>query len=259
MSLIVEKKDRIGYITLNRPHVLNALDNETLQGLWDSWVAFGDDPEVYVIIITGAGERSFSVGRDLKKYRLEGEGQPKIEHVFEPFNQFSLAHAAKVYKPVIAAVNGYAMGWGFTIVLLADIVIASENASFAFPEVRHGLPTGIGSVLLARTIPWKFAMEILLTGERIDAERAERFGLVNSIVPQGELMAAAEGMATTICKNGPLAVMSTKRLAKTGLDMPFEVARDTVEMLRYIIRQSRDAQEGPKAFIEQREPDYQGE
>ncbi|MBU2053980.1 MAG: enoyl-CoA hydratase/isomerase family protein [Proteobacteria bacterium] len=258
MTVIVEKKEHVGYITLNRPEVLNALDNETLHDFWGAWAVFGDDPEVWVILITGAGEKAFSVGRDLKKYK-EGQGVPKVEHVFEPVCDIGLGHAAKVDKPVIAAVNGYALGWGFTIVLLTDIRIACENAVFGYPEVTYGLPTGVGSLLLPRDLSWCRSMEVLLTGDRIGAQEALRLGLVNRVVPKGEAFPAAESVARRICENGPLAVKATKRMARMGLEMPFESARQQVETLRYILRQTEDAKEGPRAFAERRKPRYRGE
>ena len=257
MSLLVEKKDRIGYMTIDRPEVLNALDAETLQKLWTTWAEFGDDPEVWCILITGSGEKSFSVGRDLKKYK-DGEGVPQIDQIFEKFSEFTLGHAAKMYKPVVAAVNGYALGWGFTLALLTDIRFASENAVFGFPEVTHGLPTGIGSLLLPKTISWCNAMDILLTGRRIGAAEAHRVGLVNKVLPRSELLPYAEKTATQICENAPLAVKATKRIARMGFDMPFESARETVEMMRYILKQSEDAKEGPRAFAERRKPGYKG-
>jgi len=258
MTVIVDKKEHVGTITFNRPEVLNALDNETLHDFWGALAAFGDDAGVWVILITGAGEKAFSVGRDLKKYK-DGQGVPKVEHVFEPVCDFGLGHAAKVDKPIIAAVNGYALGWGFTMVLLADIRVASENAVFGFPEVTYGLPTGVGSLLLPRDLSWCRSMEILLTGDRISSQEAFQLGLLNRVVPKGEALPAAEALAKRICENGPLAVKATKRMARMGLEMPFESARQQVEMLRYIMRQTEDAKEGPRAFAERRKPRYRGE
>ncbi len=258
MTVITEKKGHVGYLTINRPEVLNALDNETLHDLWAAWADFGDDPDVWAILVTGAGEKAFSVGRDLKKYK-DGQGVPKVEHVFEPVGDLGLGQAAKSDKPVIAAVNGYALGWGFTIVLLADIRIAAENAAFGYPEVTYGLPTGVGSLLLPRDLSWCRSMEILLTGDRVGAQEALRLGLVNRVVPKGEAFSAAEAVAKRICENGPLAVKATKRMAKMGMEMPFESARQQVETLRYILRQTEDAKEGPRAFAEKRKPQYRGE
>jgi len=255
--VIKDKKDKIGYITISRPEVLNALDNETLKQLWRAFAEFGDDPDVWAVLVTGAGEKAFSVGRDLKKYK-EGEGRPQTNDIFESFHEFTIGHAARMYKPVVAAVKGYALGWGFTIVLLADIRIASEDAVFGFPEVQVGLPTGVGSLLLPQTISWCQAMEILLTGERIEASEAYRLGLVNKVLPKHEVLPYSQSVAQKICENGPLAVKATKRIARMGLEMPFETARQSVEMMRYILRQSEDAQEGPRAFGEQRKPLYKG-
>ncbi len=257
MTVIIEKKNRIGYLTLNRPEVLNALDQETLQALWRGWADLGDDPEVWAVLITGAGDKAFSVGRDLKKYKA-GEGTPQMSHIFESFHEFTIGQAVRMYKPVIAAVNGYALGWGFTIVLLADIRIAAEDAFFGFPEVKVGLPTGVGSLLLPRATSWCQAMEILLTGERIDAQEAFRLGVVNRVLPKPEVFSCAEAIAKKICENGPLAVKATTRIARMGLEMPFETARESTELMRYILRQSEDSQEGPKAFAERRKPVYKG-
>jgi len=258
MSLIVEKKDKVGYLTLNRPEVLNALDSDLIRKLWQGWVDLGDDPDVWVVLITGAGEKAFSVGRDLKKYGQE-QGTPRMGQIFEPLHQFTAGHAAKMYKPVVAAIKGYALGWGFTIALLADIRIASEDSSFGFPEVQVGMPTGVGSLLLPRTLSWCHAMDILLTGEKIDAAEAYRMGLVNRVLPKSEVLPYAEKVARKICANGPLAVKATKRIARMGLEMPFESARQSMEMLRYILQLSEDAKEGPRAFVERRKPTYKGE
>jgi enoyl-CoA hydratase/carnithine racemase len=197
------------------------------------------------------------VGRDLKKYK-EGQGTPQIDDVFEHFSEFTLGHAAKMDKPVIAAVNGYALGWGFTIALLADIRIASEKAIFAYPEVSYGLLNGVGSILLPNTVHWCNAMEILLIGERILAPEAHRLGIVNRVVPPNQVLTTAAEIAAKICENGPLAVRATKRIARMGREMPFEMARQNAETLRYIIRQTEDAKEGPRAFVERRKPIYKG-
>jgi enoyl-CoA hydratase/carnithine racemase len=257
MTVIVRKQDRVGYLILNRPEVLNALDKETLQNLWNSWVSLADDEDIWAIIITGSGGRAFSVGRDLKKLK-EGEGTPEIHEAFESFQTFTIAHASRTSKPVIAAINGYALGWGLTIALLGDIRIASENAVFGFPEVKHGMPTAVGSLLLPRSIPWCYAMQLLLTGETIDAQEAYRIGLVNKVVPQPELLRCAEQMAEKICANAPLAVRATKQIARMGLDMPFEYSRQSAELLRYILKQTEDVKEGPRAFAEKRKPVYKG-
>ncbi|MBW2308327.1 MAG: enoyl-CoA hydratase/isomerase family protein [Deltaproteobacteria bacterium] len=257
MTLLVDKKDRIGYLTFNRPEVLNALDNETLQSLWNAWADFGDDPDIWAIVMTGSGERAFSVGRDLKKFK-DGEGIPQIHEIFESFHNFTLAQAVKMFKPVIAAVNGYALGWGLTIALLGDIRIASENATFGFPEVTHGMPTAVGSLLLPRSISWCHSMQLLLTGETIDAQEAYRIGLVNKVVTKPALLSCAEETARKICGNAPLAVKATKRIARMGLEMPFEYARQSAELMRYILKQSEDVKEGPGAFAEKRKPVYKG-
>ncbi len=255
MPVVIEKKDRIGYLTLNRPEVLNAIDFEMMQQLWQGWAELGDDPDVWVVLITGAGEKAFSVGRDLKKLK-EGEGIPRMSQIFEPLKQFTPDHAVRMFKPVIAAIKGYALGWGFTIVLLADIRIAAEDATFGFPEVKVGMPTAVGSLLLTQNIPWCQAMNILLTGEQINAEEAYRCGLVNRVLPKPEVLPYAETVARKICENGPLAVKATKRIARMSLEMPFETARQEAEMLRYIVRQNEDSKEGLRAFVERRKPIY---
>jgi enoyl-CoA hydratase/carnithine racemase len=253
MSLIIEKKGSTGCLTFNRPNVLNALDKETLRKLWSAWADFGDDPDVWSILITGAGDRAFCVGRDLKsKEALD------ITGLFESFHEFTIGHAAKLDKPVIVAVNGYALGWGLTIALLADIRLASENASFGFPEVKRGLLTGVGSLLLPKSVSWCNAMYILLTGETIDAHEAYRIGLVNKVLPRDELLPYAEQISQKICDNAPLALRATKQIARMGLELPTENARQIVEWMRYTVKHSDDASEGLLAFAEKRRPHYKG-
>ncbi len=257
MAVIYQKRDRIAYITLNRPEALNAINLETQQELSRIWADFRDDPDVWVAIISGVGDKAFSAGVDLKELSqspdvlgLWDDGLPSVPG--------GLLGAMEVWKPTIAAVNGYALGMGCTFALSCDIRIAAENASFAYPEVARGVSVSLGSLLLPRVIPLALAMEILFTANRIDAHEAYRIGLVNKVVPLSELMPAAEKTARAICENAPLAVRATKEHVIRGREMPLDQGRRLGVLLAGQVHRSEDAKEGPKAFIEKRSPLYRG-
>jgi E-phenylitaconyl-CoA hydratase len=254
MSVLYHKKGRIAYITLNRPEVLNAIDPETLEQLSAIWSDFRDDPNLWVAILTGAGDKAFSSGVDLVKLsQLQAEGR------LENFESTSAIEAPlMIWKPVIAAVSGYAIGMGCTLALACDIRIAADTASFAYTEVVYGVPVSIGTLWLPRRVPFGLAMEMLLTGDRINAEEAYHIGLVNKVVPLAELMPTAERVANRICENAPLAVWATKEHAIRGMGMPLEQGRRLGRLLLDSVLSSEDAKEGPRAFAEKRKPIYKG-
>lgn len=254
MAVLYEKKDKIAYISLNRPEVRNAIDPETLSELSQIWSDFRDDPNIWVAILTGAGDKAFSSGVDLVKLsQLQAEGR------LEGFEGPSAIEAPlEVWKPVIAAVNGYAIGMGCTLALACDIRIAADTASFSYTEVVYGVPVSIATLWLPRRVPFGLAMEMLLTGDRIDAEEAYRIGLVNKVVPLAELMPTAERVAKRICENAPLAVSATKEHAIRGMEMPLEQGRRLGRLLLGSVLGSEDAKEGPRAFAEKRKPVYKG-
>lgn len=255
--LLYEKRERIAYITLNRPEVHNALSFELIQQLKEAWRDFREDPEVWVAIVTGAGDRAFTAGLDLKEYR-----EKNLPEVFLSFwretAQGSLETDLRAWKPLIAAVNGYCIAGGVTLAMLCDIRLASEKARFGYPEVAQGIPPAIGGIQLPRLVPLGIATEMLLVGELIEAYEAYRIGLVNKVVKPEELMPTAEGMARRICANGPLAVRATKQMVIRGLSMSVEDGLRWSRSLGHIVHQSADAEEGRRAFLEKRRPVYRG-
>ena len=265
-SLETSAQDSVFRITLNRPEVHNAMDPEMVVRLADAWETFRNDEALRVAILTGAGDRAFSAGADLKRLIPLTTGARQAEDEWDRRIQgdFSIASKAflrdePVYKPIIATINGFCLAGGTELVQVCDIRIAAAHATFALTEPKRGLiPIGGSLVRLARQIPYCHAMEILLTGEVIDADHALRIGLVNRVVPAGDLLPTAERFATIIAANGPLAVRKIKEavLRSSGMTLPeaFQVEIECgIEVWR-----SEDAREGPRAFAEKRQPRFTG-
>ncbi len=261
---IYEKKGRVAYVTLNRPEAMNAISPEVSAELSLVWQDFKDDPDSWVAILTGAGEKAFCTGADIK-WMAQHRGELPTVGPESPAQRFGGLVRAQIFKPIIAAVNGYCLGGGLELALACDIVVAAEHAGFGFPEVRNvGRPPGSGGTIrLPRQIPMKLAMEMLLTGERISAQEAYRRGLVNHVVPMAELMPTAERIAQQICQNSPMAVQATKEYALRSLDLPLEHPFDAWQLhseITFKLFQSEDrkSDEGPAAFVEKRTPDWKG-
>jgi len=251
----VERDGRVLVVTIDRPEVMNALHPPANRELGEAFDAFAADPELWVAILTGAGERAFSAGNDLK-FQASSGGRLEIP----PAGFGGLTSRFDLAKPVIAAVNGVALGGGFEIALACDLIVASETASFGLPEPRVGLAALAGGLhRLARQIPQKQAMGMLLTGRRISAREALALGLVNEVVPGAELLPAARRWADAILECSPVSVRTTKQVATRGLrfasleeamSQPYDEIRDLVL--------SDDFQEGPRAFAEKRPPRWKG-
>lgn len=246
-----EKRGRIAIVTINRPEAMNAFTPEMLLGMDAAFRDFNDDPELWVAILTAAGDKAFSAGMDLKAAipdmdeRALGYG----DHTKRPFSD--------VFKPIIGAVNGYCIAGGLEFLQGTDLRIAAEHATFGLGEVRWGIiPTGGSHIRLPRQIPWAVAMELLLMGRPIDAKRAYDIGLVNAVVPAADVLPTAIKWAETICKNGPLAVQTAKEIAvrALGLESGFVLEK----ALGARVFASADAAEGPKAFAEKRPPQFTG-
>src|SRR5690349_22625374 len=209
-AVLYELDDHVATITYNRPHALNAIDGEMRRGLNAAFTRFRDEEDAWVAIVTGAG-RAFCAGADL---RGEGNSAGDFPGTFwEKPTQNSFESGWEIFKPVIAAVNGYCLGYGLTLVTWCDFVIASERATFGFPEVRIGVPTIVGAIRLPDKIGWQRAMELLLTGERIDARRAAEIGLAGWVVPHEELLEEANRLADRLAAVAPLAARATKEVA----------------------------------------------
>lgn len=259
-AVIYEKKGHTAYITLNRPEVMNAINIEAAQGLADAWAQVRDDPEVWTAIVTGAGDRAFSAGADLKEIAsLRMKAEEGGEMPEDILLRLVPMRKPPVFKPFIAAINGVATGGGLELALICDIRIASENARLGLREVVQSLMPGWGGTQrLPRLVPFGLALEILMTGDFVSAEEAYRIGLVNKVVPHNELMATAEAMANRLNENGPLAVRAVKEAAYRGVEMSLE---EGLELERSLIRNlmmSEDAKEGPLAFMMKRKPEYKG-
>lgn len=254
----VENEGRLLVVTINRPMVMNALHPAANRALAEVFDRFAADPALWVAILTGAGERAFSAGNDLKYQAAGGDmsGQPAAGFG-------GLTSRFDLNKPVIAAVNGVAMGGGFEIALSCDLIIAAENATFALPEPRVGLTAYAGGMhRLPREIGLKQAMGMMLTGRHVSAAEGKALGFVNEVVPQGEALSCAKAWAAQILQCGPLSVRATKEAAMRGLgESSVEAAlrnQRTYPALR-TLSSSKDFIEGPRAFAEKRKPAWRGE
>ncbi|MSO99609.1 MAG: enoyl-CoA hydratase [Acetobacteraceae bacterium] len=248
----VQDEGRLRIVTLNRPEVLNALHadaNDELAAVWDEFAARDD---LWVGIVTGAGGRAFSAGNDLK-VQASGKRRPSGPRGFA-----GLSHRFDLEKPLIAAVNGVAMGGGFEAALACDIIIASENAIFALPEPRVGLIAGAGGVhRLPRIIPMKKAMGMMLTGRRVAAREGFELGFVTEVVPEGQALEGAKRWAAMILECSPKAVRASKQAAYRGMDeQKLETAMRTIYPVQQENIDSQDYIEGPKAFAEKRKPNW---
>jgi crotonobetainyl-CoA hydratase len=250
----VQDQGPIRIVTIDRPDVMNALHGPAHLELSGAWDEFADRSDLWVAIVTGAGERAFCAGNDLKTQASTGSG------AVMPSTGFGgITHRFDLDKPVIAAVNGVAMGGGFEIALACDIIVAADGAVFAFPEPRVGLIAAAGGIhRLPRMIPQKEALGMLLTGRRVPAAEGKALGFVNEVVPNGEAVAGAVRWAEQILECSPMAIRATKQSFLRGADEPdLETAMRTMYPAHERNRESRDFVEGPKAFAEKRKPVWQ--
>ncbi len=253
-TVLYERDGHIATITYNRPEALNAINTELRADLNAAWVRFRDDEEAWVAIVTGQG-RAFSAGADL---RGGGAGDATNATFWETPGLTSLENGLEIWKPVIAAVNGYCLGFACTLVAACDFVIASERAEFGFPEVRIGVPTIQGSIRMPKKVGWQNAMELLLIGERVNAQRAKEMGLVGKVVPHEELLPEARKLAERLLLSAPLAVRATKEVAARGQQIPFTDAVRFGETMRRVAGATEDAKEGMAAAREKRAPTWHG-
>ena len=255
MTVEFEHSNHIATVKLNRPEAMNALDPESVMQLQDIWTEIRTNPDIRVAVLSGAGEKSFCTGTDMKKTPASTEcmistylkeGQPILP-------------AMKMSKPIIAAINGYAIGGGLEIALACDIRIASRNAKFGLTEVKVASLAGLnGTQSLPRVIPQAVAMKMLLTGEMISAEQACHYGLISDVVAPEELMDLALRYAEKIASAAPLSVQATKEAVLLGKDLPLEHGITFAHMLWGLLRDTDDRKEGFQAFAEKRAPSYQG-
>jgi enoyl-CoA hydratase/carnithine racemase len=253
MPIDYKKEGHIAIFTINRPEAMNALNMATMAELRDTLTKFRDDDELWVGIITGAGEKAFCGGADIK------DTLPFMkEHGRDPWAMpASIMRGMELWKPLVAAINGMALGGGLELALACDIRVAAENARLGTPEVTLGLIPGWGGTQrLPRAIPQCKAAELLLTGKLIDAQEAHRIGLVNQVVPQAEVLAKAKEWAEAICKAAPLAVRAAKEAMLRGCDMTLEDGLRLENALVASVMATEDFTEGTTAFVEKRKPNY---
>jgi crotonobetainyl-CoA hydratase len=261
-KILTRVEGRVFHITINRPERRNAIDPETNRLMHEAFERFSADDELWIAVVRGAGDKAFSSGADLGA--LNDTFQNGADYVIPPSGYGGLTSRFDLVKPVIAAVNGLAMGGGFEIVMACDLAIAADHATFALPEPRAGVVAYAGGMHRApRQIAHKRAMYLLLTGERISAAEALEWGLVNEVVPLADLDAAIDRLVQKILKNAPLAIRATKQCAQKGADLPLpEAIRRQTEPGYYpsmkAMNTSLDVQEGLTAFAERRAPNWSG-
>jgi enoyl-CoA hydratase/carnithine racemase len=248
-----EITDHVATITYNRPESLNAINAEMRRYLNDAFSRFRDDEEAWVAIVTGTG-KAFCAGGDLHEGGAAGEFSGTF---WEKPTVNSFESGWEIYKPVIAAVNGFCLGYGLTMVTWCDFVIASERAEFGFPEVGLGVPTIVGAIRLPQRVNWQYAMEMLLTGERIGADRAKEIGLAGWVVPHERLMDEARTLAGRLVAAAPLAARATKEVAVRSQGLPPVEAIRFGETMRLVAMATEDAQEGLRAAQEGRPARWQ--
>ena len=257
MPIDVTVENQVAVAVLNRPEAMNAFDAEMREALYALWDRVQDDDDIRVLIITGAGDRAFCTGSDLKKTMPPKESYAEL--LVGRNDPGNMLHKFGIDKPVICAVNGYAVGGGMELALACDICIASENAKLGLTEAKIGSIPGSGGVQrLPRATSKSNAMLMLLTGDTVDAHEALRLGLVSKVVPLEELIPTAKEIAQRIARNAPLAVKALKRLVNQGLDMPLAHALEMDKYMFGLLRDTEDRIEGRKAFQEKRKPQYKG-
>ena len=235
---------------------MNAVDTETNRELYSAMYDFKGDADIWIMIVTGAGEKSFSAGADLVAIAEETAGTERIWKWNTPFA--GITREFTCWKPLIAAINGYCLGGGLEIALACDIRIAVEHATFGLPEPKVGLlASGGGVQRMIRAVPMAFAMELLLTGNRFDAKTALGFGLISRVVSKDKLIKTAEEIAESIMECGPLSVRATKEAAYRGVDLPLKEGLELEAAISYPLFMTEDAKEGPLAFKEKRKPNWQ--
>ncbi|WP_256469026.1 enoyl-CoA hydratase/isomerase family protein [Conexibacter sp. DBS9H8] len=256
MPIDIEIAEGVATITINRPERMNAMDADAYAALSAAWVQVRDDTAIRAAVITGAGDRAFTTGADIKSFLTD---PADLSDFWMTQREQLLNRGLEVFKPIIAAINGYCLGGGMTLLLATDIRIAAEHASFGLSEVKRGvIPGNGGTQRVLAQLPYAVAMEVLLTGDRFDAATAARWGLVNQVVPMDRLLDTAREYATRIAANAPLAVQAAKELALRSRDMDLVSGLRLEQTMNRLLQFSEDAREGPAAFAEKRTPNFLG-
>jgi len=255
-TVLYEQAGKIVTITINRPDAMNAIDPETQDALCDAWTRFRDDDGAWVAILTGAGEKAFIAGADISEM---GRFTPVQALDFALLGQEVLGFIERMPQPVIGAINGFALGGGCEVAMACDLLVAAESAKFGQPEVNLGIIPGYGGTQrLPRLVGRNLAKELVLTGDMITAQRAFEIGLVNKVVPAGELMPAARELARKILSRGPVAVRLAKMAMNRGLDLDLGNACALEAGAFATGFATADRAEGIAAFLEKRKPDFTG-
>jgi enoyl-CoA hydratase len=255
-NVLVETGDKSAVVTVNRPDKLNALNDKTVAELDAAFQALGADASVRGVILTGAGEKAFVAGADISELSTQSPIDGKDRSVR---GQRVLDRIERLGKPVIAAVNGFALGGGCELALACHVRVASDNARLGTPEVKLGIMCGYaGTQRLPRLIGRGRALEMLLTGEMVDAQEALRIGLVNKVVPRASLLEEAHALLDKMIANGPLSLRFTLDAVTAGLEMPMDEAELHEATLFGLICTSEDMKEGTRAFLEKRPPQFKG-
>ena len=251
--LVTEQRGAVRVLRLNRPEARNALNPELLTAIGLAMVEAENDPEIRAVVLTGTGDRAFCAGMDLRAFAQGGAlgGSP------EGMAGFARFAGGEIGVPVVGAANATAVAGGFELLLGCDVVVASESASFGVPEVKRGLFAAGGGVFVSTRIPLAMALELTLTGDLIDAARAQALGLINQVVPPAEVLPAALALAERIARNGPLALRATKELVRTA-STDLVRAKELAAEWQPKVFGSEDAKEGATAFIERRDPVWKG-
>jgi enoyl-CoA hydratase/carnithine racemase len=253
-DVLRERRGHVEILTINRPEARNAINGGVSKAMSSIMDELADDTECWVVIVTGSGDKAFSAGMDLKAFS-SGEGGD----IIGASGGFAGLTMRDFPKPIIAAVNGSALAGGFEIMLSCDLVVAAEHATFGIPEAKRGLIAGAGGLIrMPKRLPMAVALELAMTGDPIDAERARALGLVNKVVPAASLLDEAVALAERIAANAPLAVRYSKSVMKRAADVPESEGWKINQEAVGIVFSSADAMEGPVAFAEKRPPNWQG-
>jgi enoyl-CoA hydratase/carnithine racemase len=251
--LVTDRRGAVMVLRLNRPEARNSLNPELLTAIGLGMMEAEDDPEIRAVVLTGTGDKAFCAGMDLRAF-AEGGSVGGSKEGMQGFVRFT---SGQIGVPIVGAANATAVAGGFELLLGCDIVVASETAKFGLPEVRRGLFAAGGGVFISTRIPLAVALELTLTGDSIDAIRAQSLGLINQVVPQSEVLDAALELAERIARNGPLALKATKEMVRTA-STDLEKARALAAEWQPKVFGSEDAKEGALAFMEKRDPVWKG-
>lgn len=256
MSVDLSVEDGVATITLNRPEQSNALNQEHYRDLSAAWIQVRDDSNIRSAIITGAGAKSFCAGADLKEFI---PNPPEAREMWLTQTDQLLNRGLEVWKPIIAAVNGWCLGGGMTLLFATDIRLAASHAQFGLPEIKRGIIAGNGGTQRTlMNLPYPLAMEMLLTGDPIDAVTAKNWGIINKVVSADELMPKAMEYAHRIARNAPLAAQASKELALRSRDVDLATGLRMEQMFNRFLMSTQDASEGATAFQEKRTPRFVG-